>query len=346
MKETGSKVKISILLNKDMAHRIFHPNDLEFLRSFADIEDIETLPEKMTEEYMAKAVKGADGCITCWGTPKVTEAVLSQAPGLKILAHGAGTPKAVVTDGIWERNVKVFTAAPIIAIDVAETALGLIICSIKRIFKFNRMTHAGLWKKSNPEVDREEDKMLRLYRYLNIGIIGASHVGRNLIRFLKPFGADLLLYDPFVNEEQAEALGVKKVSLEELMSTSDVVTIHAPNLPSTNHMINRENLSLMKDGAVLINTARGAIVDEPALLEELKKGRIFACLDVTDPEPPSKENELRGLENVVLTPHISGGHTINGRYELGHYLVQELYSFFTKGVLQYEVKKEMMEFMA
>ncbi len=342
----NQKVKIALLLNKDMGRRILHPDDIEFLKTFADIQNLEDLPEKMTEDYMIKAMKGADGCITGWGTPKLTEAALAEAPNFKILAHSAGTPKAVVTDGVWERNAKVFTAAPIIAIDVAETALGLIICSIKRIFKFNRMTHAGLWKKLNPEVDREEDRMLRLYRYINIGIIGASNVGRNLIRMLKPFEADILLYDPFVDEQKAAELGVRKVSLEELMSSSDVVTIHAPNLPATYHMVNRDNLALMKDGAVLINTARGAIVDEAALIEELKKGRIFACLDVTDPEPPAKENELRNLNNVVLTPHISGGHTINGRYELGHFVVQELYSYFTKGVLQYEIKKEMMDFIA
>lgn len=79
---------------------------------------------------------------------------------------------------------------------------------------------------------------------------------------LKPFNADILLYDPYINEQQAQDLGVKKVSMDELMSTSDMVTVHAPNLPSTHHLVNKDNLALMKDGAILINTSRGPIIDE------------------------------------------------------------------------------------
>jgi phosphoglycerate dehydrogenase-like enzyme len=111
-------------------------------------------------------------------------------------------------------------------------------------------------------------------------------------------------------------------------------------------MINKDNLPLMKDGALFINTARGMLVDENALIGELKTGRIFACIDVTDPEPPPAGHPFRRLENVILTPHIAGGHTVNGRPLLGRNAINEIYNFFQKGLLNYEVRREMIDRMA
>ena len=102
----------------------------------------------------------------------------------------------------------------------------------------------------------------------------------------------------------------------------------------------------MKNGTLFINTARGVSVDEAALIKELETGRIFACIDVTDPEPPAIDHPFRKLDNVILTPHIAGGHTVNGRKALGRNAIKKTYNYLTKGVLEHEVRSEMMNLMA
>ena len=111
-------------------------------------------------------------------------------------------------------------------------------------------------------------------------------------------------------------------------------------------MIDKGMLALMKDGTLFVNTSRGAIIDQQALTEELKSGRINAYLDVFNPEPLPLDSELYQLQNVILSPHISGGHTVNGGYERGNYLIQQLYSYTTTGIIRDEVTKDMMQVIA
>jgi len=129
------------------------------------------------------------------------------------------------------------------------------------------------------------------------------------------------------------------------MSESDVVTIHAPSIPATDNMINKENLALMKDGAVLINTARGTIINEQDLIEELEKGRIFACIDVTNPEPPAPDNKLRFMDNVVLTPHIAGTVT-NGLKRIALHVCEELERLLNGKKMRTEVNLDDLSKMA
>src|SRR5690606_8161349 len=133
----------------------------------------------------------------------------------------------------------------------------------------------------------EEYAKIKDIHDVTIGIIGASKAGQHLIRLLQHFEVEVLVYDPVLGDAQIQALGAKRVSLEQLMSASDVISIHAPSIPATDKMINAERLGLMQDDAMLINTARGTNIDEQALIEELQTGRIRACLDVTEPEPPA-----------------------------------------------------------
>jgi phosphoglycerate dehydrogenase-like enzyme len=131
------------------------------------------------------------------------------------------------------------------------------------------------------------------------------------------------VYDPYVDEAEAEELGVTKCDLKTLMSDSDAVSLHAPNLPKLRHMIGAEELACMKDGSAFINTARGALVDEQALIQELESGRIYACLDVTDPEPPEADSPLFTLPNVVLTHHNAGAMGLEAR-RIGAQCFEEL----------------------
>jgi len=173
-----------------------------------------------------------------------------------------------------------------------------------------------------------------------VGIVGASHVGRHVIDLLRPFGARVLLYDPYISEKDAERLGVTKTELDDLLRQADVVSLHAPAKPETHHMLNAEGLGLIKDDALLINTARGTLIDEPALIAELRRGRFFAFLDVTDPEPPAADSPLRHLDNVVVMPHLAGCIENCGR--MGEMAVEELRRYFSGESPLYEVTAGML----
>jgi len=319
-----NKPKVGILLNEEMRRKVISPKEYKRLKSFALVE---------------KTIKGADGVITGWGTPKLTKGLLDEAPNLRIIAHSAGPVKPIVSDEVWERKIIVTTVAPSIAIGVAEFTLGLIITGLKRVYSLNKITHQGGWRK-----EKEIEKVKEFYKII-IGIVGASYVGRHLISLLKNFDVRLLLYDPYISREEAERLGVEKVSLNKLMRGSDVVSLHAPSLPLTYHMINKENLKLMKENSLLINTARGSLINEKALIEVLRRKKIFALLDVTDLEPPDKRNPLRKMENVVLTPHIAGAVT-NNILRQGNFAIPELERFFSGKPPLYPVTKEILKEIA
>jgi len=144
------------------------------------------------------------------------------------------------------------------------------------------------------------------------------------------------MYDPTLSAAEIEKIGAKKVELNDLLKTCDVISIHAPSIPATDNMLNKDNLCLIKDGAVLINTARGSVLNEEDLINELKKNRFFACIDVTNPEPPAKDNELRFIENAVLTPHIAGTVT-NGLKRIALHVCEELERFYSKEQMKTEI---------
>ncbi|MDD4745623.1 MAG: hydroxyacid dehydrogenase [Eubacteriales bacterium] len=349
MESIHPKIKLAILMTDEMFNRAIAPRDLAFLETFAELVNKPPYPDRISEGYMREHLVRAQACFTCWGTPVLSEDVLAHAPDLKVILHGAGTPKAIVSDAVWLRGIRVATAAPVIAIDVAESALGGMIYCLKHFGDYDRLMREGRWKKtagSVSDVDALKPKLKRLNRYLTVGIVGASHVGKNMIRFLKPFGVRILLYDPTLSEDMARELDAEPVSLETLMRRCDVVSVHAPQLPVTRGLITAGLLALMPDGAVFVNTSRGSIVDQKALLAELKSGRISAYLDVYEQEPLPADSALHLLDNVLLTPHISGGHTVNGGFERGNYIVNQLYSFCQTGKLQHEALRDMLDTMA
>jgi phosphoglycerate dehydrogenase-like enzyme len=238
-----------------------------------------------------------------------------------------------VSDALWQRGIRVTTAAPVLARDVAVTTLGLMIVGLKRIWPLGEHVRAGGWRESAYWPSRELCGKI-------VGIIGASHVGRHLIGLLRPFGARVLLYDPYVSAEEAAVLGVTKAELDDLVQQADVVSLHAPAKRETYHLLDAERLARMKDDALLINTARGTLIDEAALIAELQRGRFFAFLDVTDPEPPAAASPLRQLGNVVVTPHLAGCIEDCGR--MGEMAVEELRRCFAGEPPLYGVTRDML----
>ena len=336
--------RVAIALNKKMAYSVLGEKNYTFLRTFADVNPIEELPEVMTLPFMESILKDADACLSCWGTPGFTEELLASAPKLKLVAHAAGSVKHMAPGVFWESGRRITSNAPLIAEDVAQTVLGYILFAMRGMWDLALSTRKGEW--SGGEASLFKAFKARRLDGLQVGVVGASHAGKEVIKILTPFNCQISLYDPTVSPIEADLLGVRLLELDELIANSDVMTLHVPPIEECRHMINKNNAPLIKDGAFFINTARGMLVDESALVRELKTGRFFACIDVTDPEPPPADHPFRSLENVLLTPHIAGGHTINGRLMLGENSVKEIYNYLHKGLLRWEVRKEMLDMMA
>ncbi|GBG11513.1 hypothetical protein PAT3040_06335 [Paenibacillus agaridevorans] len=291
---------------------------------------------QLTIEQTKQQIAGADIAITSWGSRPLTEEVLAYAPDLKAVLHAAGTVKPIVTPAIWERGIRVSNATEALGKGVAETALGVTIASLKDMWRLSQHTRNGAWG--------DRGRVKELFN-VTIGVVGAGKAGSHYIQLLQNFEVRVLLYDPIITHEEAVKLGAAKVELDQLLAESDAISIHAPSLPATHHMFNRDTLAKLKDNCILINTARGSIIDESALVGELRKGRLFACLDVTDPEPPVEDHPFRELPNVVLLPHIAGA-VNNGLYRLGAFIVNDIERFLKQGKMRGEISSEQLNVLA
>lgn len=299
-------------------------------------------PEPLrTIEALGTELGRIEVLITSWGCPPVGPDIVARMPRLRLIAHLAGSVKGFLDDAVWRRGILVTNAVAANAVPVAEYTLAAILFANKRVIQLQRAyaeakENRAPWTREAPNVGN--------YRK-TIGIIGASHVGRLVIRLLRPFDYEVLLYDPYVPPLAARDLRVSKVTLSELLARSDVVSLHAPLLPETRHMLSARELSLMKDGATLINTGRGALVEPAALEAELCRGRLFAVLDTTEPEVPPPDSPLYHLPNVFLTPHIAG--SLGRETErLSDYIVAEVERFARGISLKFLVRREQLPRLA
>ncbi|MEU1256530.1 hydroxyacid dehydrogenase [Streptomyces chartreusis] len=278
---------------------VFPPGVLARLRESLDI-DPGLVAEDFTDPRIADSLARAEILVTGWGCPRLEPAVLDAAPKLRAVLHAAGSVKGLATPELWRRGIAVSSAALANAVPVAEYTLAVILLAGKDLFAArDRLRTERVFPGWGlvPGIGNHGRR---------VGVIGASRIGRRLIELLRPFDLVPALSDPYVDTAGAAALGVPLLPLDDLLRTSDVVTIHAPDTPETRHLIGARELALMRDGAVLVNTARGALLDHEALIAELRTGRISAILDVTDPEPLPADSPLYDLPNAVVTPHLAG----------------------------------------
>ncbi|MET4924637.1 hydroxyacid dehydrogenase [Streptomyces sp. PSRA5] len=301
---TDNRPSALLSMSPGIAERLFAPAHLARLTGLVRTDPnlvAHTLTGPGSDPAVAAALADAELLITCWGAPPLTAGVLAAAPRLRAVVHAAGTVKHHITDACWERGITVTSAAAANAVPVAEYTLAAILFAGKRVLgsahRYQEVRARHDW---HQELGRAGN-----YRR-TVGIVGASRIGRRVIELLRPFDLHVMLYDPYVDATEAAALGVEPVPLDELCARSQVVSVHAPQVPATRQMIGAAQLAAMPDGATLVNTARGSLVDENALLPHLVSGRLDAVLDVTDPELPPPDSPLYDLPNVLLTPHVAG----------------------------------------
>jgi len=279
---------------------LVRPAQLERLRALATLPDPEPLG-RFDEPRAAALLAQAEILLTGWGCPPLDAALLARAPGLRAVVHAAGTVKNHVTEACFERGLAVSSAAAANAVPVAEYTLAAILLANKRAFQLSRryceLRAFRLWAAETPGLGNYRKR---------IGLVGASHIGRRVLALLAPFDFEVRMSDPTLSAAEARALGVECCTLDELLPWCDVVSLHTPLVPSTRGLLDARRLSLMRDGATLVNTARGGLVDTAALEAELVSGRIAAVIDTTEPEVLPADSPLYELPNVFLTPHIAG----------------------------------------
>jgi phosphoglycerate dehydrogenase-like enzyme len=333
-----TKPVVAVLISRKMQEQMFtDAARSEFVERF-DVRwpDAE---EKVTPEQVVELLRGAEGCYGGWGMPALNEKTLVHAERLRILAYSAGSVKGLVGDEVWKRGIVVTSAAADNAVDVAHYTLGVMLLSVKNYIELSSSGVKKSWW------GRDGHRPPDDFRGCTVGIIAASYIGKLVLKLLEPFGVERLLYDPYVTAEQARALGAEKVELDEIFRRSDIVSLHAPNIPETRHLVNAQRLALMKDGAAFINTSRGALVDETALVAELQHRRIWAYLDVTDPEPPPPGSPMWTCPNLTITPHIAGA-LGRGRKSMGQLAIDELKRFFAGQSPLHPMTKDLLARMA
>lgn len=258
-----------------------------------------------TPEEMAEDLVDMDACVGCWGLCKFDEKLLAKANRLKLIAYVGGSVNYFVTDEMYARGIRVVCGNDAFAESVAEGTLAYMMSALRRIPQTVRYFDEKGW----PTVYTRTESMLDQ----TVGIVGLGAISRYLIGMLKPFRAKIKIFSNHTTDEEAAALGVQKASLEEIFSTCKIVSIHWARTPQNYHRINDKLLSLLKPDSVLINTARGDIIDEEALGRHLQAGHFRAVLDVYEQEPLQEDSPLRHLENAILMPH-RGGPTTDRRH--------------------------------
>ncbi len=338
MSEGKEKPVVAVLMPEATQRNILSPDALDLLASFAQ----PRMPRsaELGPDDLPELLDGAVACITGWGTPSLTSGLLANVPDMNLVAHTAGSIRNLVPQEAMERGLHVSHAAGIIADAVAEFVISEALLGIRPLHDIDRGMRAN-----EPWRDLRDRTMGRLLGACTIGIVGAGYVGLKVIHLLQAFGSTVLVFDPTVSPARAAELGVELRSLDDLLSSSDIVSLHAPVLPETRGMIGAAQLARLRDGALFINSARAALVDEADLLSELQSGRINAALDVFETEPLPPDSPFRSLPNVILSPH-AAGHTSDTYLRQGMAMVEEVGQYLRGEPLTYEVSAEMLPTMA
>ena len=330
--------KILYLPPVGLSRDILSPDAVATLESLGTVFWNE-LDRNYTSDELLEMLPGAAAVITSWGSPPVTEEHLAVADALEIVGHAAGSVKTRLAPAGHERGIVLLSAADVIAESVAEYTLWAMLSGQRNLFRYERIMKSERgWRPA------QEWSGHCLYAK-KVGIVAASMVGRRVIALLKPFGCDVMVYDPYLSQEDAHRSGVRRVGLAELFASADIISIHAPITPETRGMITRAHFQSIRDGALFVHTARAWVLDQDALLAELQKNRFNAYIDVFDPEPLPADHPLRDLDNVFLSPHISG-HTVENRMRLVEEIARDIERFFNNEPLRLVVPYEKLKIMA
>lgn len=329
---------VLVVIPEELRARLFTPHAWQKLKNLAEVQ---VAPNgRLDDASTSNMLSRADILVTGWGTESAGSAWMERAPQLSAVVHTAGSVRHLLDESIFERGIEVSSQAENNGRPVAEYTLAMTLLSVKQVFRAE-----NAYRSTRQGVDIEHLVAGGGGYGSGVGIVGGSRIGRRVLRLLEPFDFVRMVSDPFMDPHDAATLGAKLMPIDELFEASHVVSLHAPLLDSTRGMIGADLLSRLPDGATFINTSRGALVDQDALVLELVSGRINAVLDVTEPEVVPEASPLWSLPNVVLTPHIAGS-LGNEVRRLGESSVEEVVRILSGEPLLYGVSKAQYAVMA
>ena len=297
------KKKIGIQLPRQAnpeAVKIRYALELEALEPYAEIIEIDAA----TPEEFAEGVKDMDAIITSWGF-RLDAALISKLNHCVVIGIGSVGVDMVDIEAATAAGIVVTNVPDVFIEEVADHAMMLLLASARRMKTMAQIAAAGKWWSGRPMLD----KIPRLMGQ-TLGLYAFGNVARCTARRAQAFGMRVIAHDPYVSELTLSEAGVEPVSLHELFERSDYLSLHAPHNKETHHAVNAQTLALMQPHAVIVNTARGPLIDESALVTALNSGTIAAAgLDVLEQEPPAPDNPLLSLENVLISPHVASATT-------------------------------------
>jgi D-3-phosphoglycerate dehydrogenase len=284
---------------------------LEILKEFSNDLVFNPMGRPLTEDELVPLLKDCDGYIA--GLDYITDKVIKSCNKLKVISrYGVGYDR-VDLEAAKEKGIIVTNTPGVNAIAVAELAMALVLAVARKISFLDRKTREGEWVRSTG-IELNSKTM---------GIMGLGAIGKNVARYAKGYGMKVMAYDPYIDEVYAKKNDIKIASFEELITESDVISLHLPLTPDTKHLINKDVMMKMKKTAILVNTSRGGIIDEDAAYELLKDGELGGLgLDAFEIEPPTS-SPLFELSNVVVTPH-TGAHTKEASDNMANAAVKNL----------------------
>lgn len=276
---------------------------------------LNTEGKRFNENELIEYIGDAEAVII--GLDKITPKVLDGCPNLKIISkYGVGLDNLNIP-ACNERNIAIGWTGGVNKLSVAEMFLGNALSLLRNLYYTSNLLKQGEWYKNG-------GKQLS---NTTVGVIGVGHIGKEVIRLLKPFDCTVLVNDIIEQDDYYKSNGLIKSSKEEIFKTADVITLHTPLTEATKEIINAKSLSMMKEDAIIINTARGALINLNDLEKALKSGIIGgASLDVYDIEPPTRKGLIE-LPNLINTPHI-GGNSKEAVYAMGSSAINHICNFF------------------
>lgn len=303
------------------------PRTLELLNAMGEVKQ-NPYDRQLTVDEVVELAYDADVLITCWGTCKYFKKDIERMPNLKMIAHFAGSVAPVVDQSVYETDVRVISGNDVFAKSVAEGCLCYTLAALRRLEHYMDVMRTGGFK--------ETVFYNRGLFGKKLGIIGFGAIARHFLNLVRWFDLEVLIYSSHLTNEEAAKYGGRVASLEEIFSECDVISIHASNTEKTRGMITRQLMERLKPDALLVNTARGAVIDEPAMFEMLLDGKFYAALDVYAEEPPAPDAPIRQCKNALLMPHM-GGPTMDMRAVVALEVSKDIARMMRGEALQYEI---------
>ena len=303
--------------------------DLERLREVVEVIQ-HPGPHRPSDEEKREALRDADGVVLGRSGGGLSAEILDGALSLKVVGVVGGSVAMVEPELLLDRGIRILHTGWAMANAVAEFTLAMMLCGLRDIPHMVEVMQTEGWGKARGALDLTGK---------SVGLVGFGMIARRVVELLVPFRVRVQVFDPFVSGTQIRVLGAEVVDLNSLLSTCEVISLHAGLTEDTRGMLGAEELAWIPDGGLLVNTARADLVDEKALIAELKKGRIRAALNVFWQEPLSANHPLRAMDNVILTPH-GGGLTRDTQERHSRSIVDDMIRFFKGEPPEHEVTRE------